>query len=174
MWLSVCCLLTSHRPERVSPRSPFIRRTSREESRDLLSLSPVLGMSGGIIQPPHHLGGPFVLQAPENFKITSLLGLLAPHSCDTLPSIRQAAASSAIALFYIQGERKTNGEKDTCFLPSFPPCTSVSLLLLLSFSLSLSLAPSVQPFLSSNTLIMSQNLPLGSFCLRGSIILFQK
>ncbi|XP_006774625.1 PREDICTED: maestro heat-like repeat-containing protein family member 2B [Myotis davidii] len=43
------------------------------------------------------------VEAPENFKITSLLGLLAPHSCDSLPSIRQAAASSAIALFYIQG-----------------------------------------------------------------------
>ncbi|XP_005876064.1 PREDICTED: maestro heat-like repeat-containing protein family member 2B [Myotis brandtii] len=43
------------------------------------------------------------VEAPENFKISSLLGLLAPHSCDTLPSIRQAAASSAIALFYIQG-----------------------------------------------------------------------
>ncbi|XP_036166748.1 maestro heat-like repeat-containing protein family member 2B [Myotis myotis] len=43
------------------------------------------------------------VEAPENFKISSLLGLLAPHSCDTLPSIRQAAASSVIALFYIQG-----------------------------------------------------------------------
>ncbi|XP_027987080.2 maestro heat-like repeat-containing protein family member 2B isoform X2 [Eptesicus fuscus] len=43
------------------------------------------------------------VEAPENFKISSLLGLLAPHSCDTLPSIRQAAASSAIALFCIQG-----------------------------------------------------------------------
>ncbi|CAK6444149.1 unnamed protein product [Pipistrellus nathusii] len=43
------------------------------------------------------------VEAPENFKISSLLGLLAPHSCDTLPTIRQAAASSAIALFYIQG-----------------------------------------------------------------------
>ncbi|XP_068390906.1 maestro heat-like repeat-containing protein family member 2B [Eschrichtius robustus] len=43
------------------------------------------------------------IEAPENFKIGSLLGLLAPHSCDTLPSIRQAAASSAIGLFCIKG-----------------------------------------------------------------------
>ncbi|XP_008050720.1 maestro heat-like repeat-containing protein family member 2B [Carlito syrichta] len=41
--------------------------------------------------------------APENFKIGSLLGLLAPHTCDTLPTIRQAAASSAISLFCIKG-----------------------------------------------------------------------
>uniref|UniRef100_G3SS98 Maestro heat like repeat family member 2B n=1 Tax=Loxodonta africana TaxID=9785 RepID=G3SS98_LOXAF len=47
-------------------------------------------------------GDSFVLQAPENFKIGSLLGLLAPHSCDTLPTIRQAAASSAIGLFCIK------------------------------------------------------------------------
>ncbi|XP_057564439.1 maestro heat-like repeat-containing protein family member 2B [Hippopotamus amphibius kiboko] len=45
------------------------------------------------------------IEAPENFKIGSLLGLLAPHSCDTLPSIRQAAASSAIGLFCIKGIR---------------------------------------------------------------------
>ncbi|KAJ8787537.1 hypothetical protein J1605_023022 [Eschrichtius robustus] len=44
-----------------------------------------------------------MFNAPENFKIGSLLGLLAPHSCDTLPSIRQAAASSAIGLFCIKG-----------------------------------------------------------------------
>ncbi|XP_070332730.1 maestro heat-like repeat-containing protein family member 2B isoform X2 [Odocoileus virginianus] len=43
------------------------------------------------------------VKAPENFKIGSLLGLLAPHSCDTLPSIRQAAASSAVGLFCIKG-----------------------------------------------------------------------
>ncbi|KAM8812636.1 maestro heat-like repeat-containing protein family member 2B [Rhynchonycteris naso] len=42
-------------------------------------------------------------EAPANFKIGSLLGLLAPHSCDTLPTIRQAAASSTIALFCIKG-----------------------------------------------------------------------
>ncbi|XP_037596098.1 maestro heat-like repeat-containing protein family member 2B [Cebus imitator] len=43
------------------------------------------------------------VEAPENFQIGSLLGLLAPHSCDTLPTIRQAAASSAIGLFHIRG-----------------------------------------------------------------------
>uniref|UniRef100_H0V0M2 Maestro heat like repeat family member 2B n=1 Tax=Cavia porcellus TaxID=10141 RepID=H0V0M2_CAVPO len=43
------------------------------------------------------------VEAPENFKIGSLLGLLAPHSCDTLPTIRQAAASSTIALFGMKG-----------------------------------------------------------------------
>uniref|UniRef100_A0A452TND9 Maestro heat like repeat family member 2B n=1 Tax=Ursus maritimus TaxID=29073 RepID=A0A452TND9_URSMA len=46
------------------------------------------------------------IEAPENFKIGSLLGLLAPHSCDTLPTIRQAAASSIIGLFCIKGEGK--------------------------------------------------------------------
>nr|XP_005604350.1 maestro heat-like repeat-containing protein family member 2B isoform X1 [Equus caballus] len=45
------------------------------------------------------------IEAPEEFKIGSLLGLLAPHSCDTLPTIRQAAASSAIGLFCIKGIR---------------------------------------------------------------------
>ncbi|XP_006167032.1 maestro heat-like repeat-containing protein family member 2B isoform X1 [Tupaia chinensis] len=43
------------------------------------------------------------VEAPENFKIGSLLGLLAPHSCDTLPTIRQAAACSIIGLFCIKG-----------------------------------------------------------------------
>ncbi|XP_004738015.2 maestro heat-like repeat-containing protein family member 2B isoform X2 [Mustela putorius furo] len=43
------------------------------------------------------------VEAPEDFKIGSLLGLLAPHSCDTLPTIRQAAASSTIGLFCIKG-----------------------------------------------------------------------
>ncbi|XP_069348365.1 maestro heat-like repeat-containing protein family member 2B [Eulemur rufifrons] len=43
------------------------------------------------------------IEAPEDFKIGSLLGLLAPHCCDTLPTIRQAAASSAIALLSIKG-----------------------------------------------------------------------
>uniref|UniRef100_A0A2K5DEP9 Maestro heat like repeat family member 2B n=1 Tax=Aotus nancymaae TaxID=37293 RepID=A0A2K5DEP9_AOTNA len=43
------------------------------------------------------------VEAPEDFKIGSLLGLLVPHSCDPLPTIRQAAASSAIGLFYIKG-----------------------------------------------------------------------
>ncbi|XP_042807205.1 maestro heat-like repeat-containing protein family member 2B isoform X2 [Panthera leo] len=43
------------------------------------------------------------VEAPEHFKIGSLLGLLAPHSCDTLPTIRQAAASSTIGLFCIKG-----------------------------------------------------------------------
>ncbi|XP_035147516.1 maestro heat-like repeat-containing protein family member 2B isoform X3 [Callithrix jacchus] len=51
-------------------------------------------------------GASFILQAPENFKMGSLLGLLAPHFCDTLPTIRQAAASSAIGLFYIKGIRQ--------------------------------------------------------------------
>ncbi|GAB5567297.1 maestro heat-like repeat-containing protein family member 2B isoform X2 [Prionailurus iriomotensis] len=43
------------------------------------------------------------VEAPEHFKIGSLLGLLAPHFCDTLPTIRQAAASSTIGLFCIKG-----------------------------------------------------------------------
>ncbi|KAK2495493.1 hypothetical protein MC885_006889 [Smutsia gigantea] len=44
-------------------------------------------------------------EAPEHFKIGSLLSLLALHSCDTLPTIRQAAASSAIGLFCVKGIR---------------------------------------------------------------------
>ncbi|XP_012577231.1 PREDICTED: maestro heat-like repeat-containing protein family member 2B [Condylura cristata] len=43
------------------------------------------------------------IEAPENFQIGSLLGLLVPHSCDTLPTIRQAAVSSVFGLFYIKG-----------------------------------------------------------------------
>ncbi|XP_005386302.1 PREDICTED: maestro heat-like repeat-containing protein family member 2B isoform X1 [Chinchilla lanigera] len=43
------------------------------------------------------------IEAPKNFRIGPLLGLLAPHSCDTLPTIRQAAASSTIALFCMKG-----------------------------------------------------------------------
>uniref|UniRef100_A0A8C5LHH7 Maestro heat-like repeat family member 2B n=1 Tax=Jaculus jaculus TaxID=51337 RepID=A0A8C5LHH7_JACJA len=45
------------------------------------------------------------IEAPENFKIGSLLGLIAPHSCDTLPTIRQAATSSTIGLFHAKGIR---------------------------------------------------------------------
>ncbi|XP_076973182.1 maestro heat-like repeat-containing protein family member 2B [Tamandua tetradactyla] len=45
------------------------------------------------------------VEAPQNFKIGSLLGLLAPHSCDTLPTIRQTATSAAIGLFCIKGIR---------------------------------------------------------------------
>ncbi|XP_059132119.1 maestro heat-like repeat-containing protein family member 2B [Peromyscus eremicus] len=43
------------------------------------------------------------IEAPQNFRIGSLLGLLAPHLCDTLPSIRQAATSSTIGLFCVKG-----------------------------------------------------------------------
>ncbi|XP_051006863.1 maestro heat-like repeat-containing protein family member 2B [Acomys russatus] len=43
------------------------------------------------------------VEAPQNFRIGSLLGLLAPHSCDTLPTIRLAATSSTIGLFHAKG-----------------------------------------------------------------------
>ncbi|XP_003793041.1 maestro heat-like repeat-containing protein family member 2B [Otolemur garnettii] len=43
------------------------------------------------------------IEAPQNFKVGSLLGLLAPHCCDTLPSIRQAAVSSTIGLLCLKG-----------------------------------------------------------------------
>ncbi|XP_076407958.1 maestro heat-like repeat-containing protein family member 2B isoform X2 [Peromyscus maniculatus bairdii] len=43
------------------------------------------------------------IEAPQNFRIGSLLGLLVPHLCDTLPSIRQAATSSTIGLFCVKG-----------------------------------------------------------------------
>ncbi|CAO2592452.1 Maestro heat-like repeat-containing protein family member 2B, partial [Lemmus lemmus] len=43
------------------------------------------------------------IEAPQNFRIGSLIGLLAPHSCDTLPTIRQAATSSVIGLFCAKG-----------------------------------------------------------------------
>ncbi|XP_012633234.2 maestro heat-like repeat-containing protein family member 2B [Microcebus murinus] len=43
------------------------------------------------------------IEAPDDFKIGSLLGLLAPHCCDTLPTIRQAAASSVIGLLCMKG-----------------------------------------------------------------------
>ncbi|XP_034379436.1 maestro heat-like repeat-containing protein family member 2B [Arvicanthis niloticus] len=43
------------------------------------------------------------IEAPQNFRIGSLLGLLAPHSCDTLPTIRQAATSSTIGLLCAKG-----------------------------------------------------------------------
>ncbi|XP_036134746.1 maestro heat-like repeat-containing protein family member 2B [Molossus molossus] len=43
------------------------------------------------------------VEAPDDFKIGSLLGLLVPHSCDTLATIRQAATSAAIALFCMKG-----------------------------------------------------------------------
>nr|XP_048284497.1 maestro heat-like repeat-containing protein family member 2B [Myodes glareolus] len=43
------------------------------------------------------------IEAPQNFRIGSLLGLLAPHSCDTLPTIRLAATSSVIGLFCAKG-----------------------------------------------------------------------
>ncbi|KAK7804904.1 hypothetical protein U0070_027621 [Myodes glareolus] len=56
-----------------------------------------------LIKPPHHVGASFILQAPQNFRIGSLLGLLAPHSCDTLPTIRLAATSSVIGLFCAKG-----------------------------------------------------------------------
>lgn len=102
---------------------------------------------------PVTLAVSFILQAPEDFKIGSLLGLLAPHSCDTLPTIRQAAASSTIGLFCIKGEGKMRNpqmREDTCFL-------LFSVLLLVSLCPSLS---PVQPFLCSNALIMPQNLSL--------------
>ncbi|XP_008840347.1 maestro heat-like repeat-containing protein family member 2B [Nannospalax galili] len=43
------------------------------------------------------------IEAPKNFRIGSLLGLLAPHSCDSLPTIRQAATSSTVGLFCAKG-----------------------------------------------------------------------
>lgn len=90
----------------------------------------------------------FVLQAPDHFKIGSLLGLLAPHSCDTLPTIRQAAASSSIGLFCIKGEQNMRNPEMKrkylfsfyIFLGTFSPCTSMSPSspLFLPFSLPLS------------------------------------
>ena len=63
-------------------------------------------------------------------------GFLAPHSCDTLPSIRQAAASSAIGLFSIKGEgRMRNPQMQRRYLFSFFSLyISVSLLPLSFFS----------------------------------------
>ncbi|XP_013205159.1 maestro heat-like repeat-containing protein family member 2B [Microtus ochrogaster] len=43
------------------------------------------------------------IEAPQKFRIGSLLGLLAPHSCDSLPTIRLAATSSVIGLFCAKG-----------------------------------------------------------------------
>ncbi|XP_021519702.1 maestro heat-like repeat-containing protein family member 2B [Meriones unguiculatus] len=43
------------------------------------------------------------VEAPKNFRIGSLLGLLAPHTCDTLATIRQAATSATIGLFCVKG-----------------------------------------------------------------------
>ncbi|XP_004605640.2 maestro heat-like repeat-containing protein family member 2B [Sorex araneus] len=43
------------------------------------------------------------VKAPQKFKIASILGVLVPHSCDTLSTIRQAATSSTIGLFKIKG-----------------------------------------------------------------------
>uniref|UniRef100_A0ABK0M369 Maestro heat-like repeat family member 2B n=1 Tax=Rattus norvegicus TaxID=10116 RepID=A0ABK0M369_RAT len=43
------------------------------------------------------------VEAPQNFRIGSILGLLAPHSCDTLATIRQAATSSIIGLLCAKG-----------------------------------------------------------------------
>lgn len=107
----------------------------------------------------------FILQAPENFKIGSLLGLLAPHSCDTLPTIRQAAASSTIGLFCIKGEGKMRNPQMK--IPIFF-CSWI-----FSLSLSPSLSP-VQSFLHSNALIMSQNSSIGSLPPSGSVFLFLK
>ena len=91
--------------------SPPLRGKSKTgfHSKDLQGENKGLNIQGweypeGLSSPPLALGDSFFLQAPGNFKIGSLLGLLAPHSCDTLPTIRQAAASSTIALFCIKGE----------------------------------------------------------------------
>ncbi|XP_049625009.1 maestro heat-like repeat-containing protein family member 2B [Suncus etruscus] len=43
------------------------------------------------------------VKAPQKFKVASLLGVLAPHCCDTLSTIRMAAASSTIGLFKVKG-----------------------------------------------------------------------
>lgn len=97
---------------------PFYSKDLHGGNKDLIS-------SVGTILKHHQatpitLGSSFILQAPENFKIGSLLGLLAPHSCDTLPSIRQAAASSAIGLFSIKGEgRMRNPQMQRRYLFSF-------------------------------------------------------
>ncbi|XP_072461842.1 maestro heat-like repeat-containing protein family member 2B isoform X2 [Notamacropus eugenii] len=41
-------------------------------------------------------------ESPERFKIGSLLGIFAPHCCDTLPTIRQWAADAVIGLFFLK------------------------------------------------------------------------
>ncbi|MBZ3889637.1 Maestro heat-like repeat-containing protein family member 2B [Sciurus carolinensis] len=72
-----------------------------ETIRKLLPLPPleILKNEGETDKDKEHIN------PPENFKIGSLLGLLAPHSCDTLPTIRQAAVSSMIGLFCTKGIR---------------------------------------------------------------------
>lgn len=70
-------------------------------------INPVVPLSH-----PLTLGVSFILQAPQNFRIGSLLGLLAPHSCDTLPTIRQAATSSTIGLLCAKGEGKVEDTQD--------------------------------------------------------------
>ncbi|XP_056680551.1 maestro heat-like repeat-containing protein family member 2B isoform X2 [Monodelphis domestica] len=40
--------------------------------------------------------------SPDRFKIGPLLGLFAPHCCDTLPTIRLWAADAVIGLFFLQ------------------------------------------------------------------------
>ncbi|KAM7320796.1 LOW QUALITY PROTEIN: hypothetical protein ACRRTK_020049 [Alexandromys fortis] len=70
----------------IEASTPFRRECIASQLWRRLRLSP-----GGSQVPD---GG-----APQNFRIGSLLGLLAPHSCDTLPTIRLAATSSVIGLF---------------------------------------------------------------------------
>uniref|UniRef100_A0A4X2JQI7 Maestro heat like repeat family member 2B n=1 Tax=Vombatus ursinus TaxID=29139 RepID=A0A4X2JQI7_VOMUR len=45
-------------------------------------------------------------ESPERLKIGPLLGLFAPHCCDTLPTIRLWAADAVIGLLFLKGERK--------------------------------------------------------------------
>ncbi|XP_074058647.1 maestro heat-like repeat-containing protein family member 2B isoform X2 [Macrotis lagotis] len=41
-------------------------------------------------------------ESPERFRIGPLLGLIAPHCCDTLPTIRLWAADAVIGLFFLK------------------------------------------------------------------------
>uniref|UniRef100_A0A4X2JY15 Maestro heat like repeat family member 2B n=1 Tax=Vombatus ursinus TaxID=29139 RepID=A0A4X2JY15_VOMUR len=50
-------------------------------------------------------------ESPERLKIGPLLGLFAPHCCDTLPTIRLWAADAVIGLLFLKGERKDEMEK---------------------------------------------------------------
>lgn len=163
-----------------SARSDFIPRTCREKIRDLRSsVGNILGYDQATSS---QQGASFILQAPENFKIGSLLGLLAPHSCDTLPTIRQAAASSTIGLFYIKGEGKMGSPQmkkrnPSSFILSFSPmhlCLSPFsplLSLLSSFS---SFSPLLSPpHLSlglSLSLCFSFPLQFSNFCFNTFII----
>lgn len=137
----LCCLLAFHRPERVSPRSPFILRTSRIKG---LTLSlQCWECPEALSSHPITLGAPLSCRHRRTLKSVRCSASW-PHTPVTPcpPSARPQPAQPLLCSIYKVSERQMERK----ILSFFPVFLLVHLFLCSFFSLSPSLFPSLPQF----------------------------